>query len=145
MNLSELRLEAENDLKLNDSNLIKSSMDNGLIIAKWLEYYSTVSADLVQKQSELTKIECLLTLYYKGKANGEQLQALNKKPFQLKLTTESDVSKFIKSSNEYINCLKEVKVIENTIKFIEEVIQNIKFQHLRIQNIINYKKFMNGE
>lgn len=145
MTIDFLQSEAEKDLRLDDSNLIKSSMENGLLISKWLRYYNDIAEELVYCQNSINRIECLLTLYYKGKANEEQLKLLNKKQFALKLTTESDVSKFVKSTKEYIEKIEELKSKERLLKYIEEVIQNIKYQHLRVQNIINYKKFLNGE
>lgn len=146
MNITDLHLEADKDLYLNEDNISRKSCSSGVTINKWLRYYKVCAAELQDKKSKKDQIELLLYLYYTGKASNDQLKVLGKeRPFGLKIDTKSDIDRFIKASKEYINIDKEVKETERELNYIDEVIQALKTQNYKITNIINYMKFMNGE
>lgn len=141
-----IRNEAKSDLKVDESSIISSSMNSGIIITKWLDYYKQTAISLNKVKSEKESIELLLYLYYSGKASLEHLELLNKtKPFGLKIDTKSDIEKFIKASKEYIKITEKLVETEQFLKFIDEVIQALKFQNNKIGNIIAYQKFLAGE
>lgn len=145
MDIFKLKSEAKEDLYIDESNIISSSMKSGITICKWLDYYRIKAIEFNQTKAKRDKIELTLYLYYTGKANQEQLEYLGKsKPFGLKIDTKSDIEKFIKASKEYIEIDLTVKSIEQDLKFIDETIQALKFQNNKISNIISYKKFMEG-
>lgn len=145
MDIEELKKEAKEDLYIDESSIISSSMKSGITICKWLDYYRTKSLEYNTNKAKRDKIELTLYLYYTGKANQEQLEYLGKsKPFGLKIDTKSDVEKFIKASKEYIAIDHVLKINEQDLKFIDETIQALKFQNNKISNIISYKKFTEG-
>lgn len=146
MNIAMLKLEAERDLQLDKSKIVQASMNSGVIISKWLGYYQQTALEIQKAKQERDKIELLLYLYYSGKANKTQIEVLGKtKPFGLKIDTKGDIDRFIRGSKEYIDTDLNVKTIEQTLKYIDEVIQALKSQNFKITNIINYLKFENGE
>lgn len=141
-----LKSEAESDLKVDESTIISSSMNNGIIISKWLDYYRQIAVELNKMKSARDSVEVLLYLYYTGKATEKQLKTLNKdEPFKLKVDTKSDIERFIKSSKEYIEINEKCVELEQFLKYIDEVIQALKFQNNKIANIIAYKRFLAGE
>ncbi len=145
MDICQLKKEAKEDLYIDESSIISSSMKSGVTICKWLDYYRIKALEYNKTKANKDKIELTLYLYYTGKANQEQLAYLGKsKPFGLKIDTKSDIEKFIKASKEYIEIDYLLKINEQDLKFIDETIQALKFQNNKISNIISYKKFMEG-
>jgi len=138
--------EADIDLKITDSSIVKASMENGIIICKWIDRYKSEAVNLKKLNIKKDNIELLLYLYYTGKAGKEQLEALNKtKPFGLKVDNRSDIERFIKGSKLFQEQTIEIEEQIQILKFIDEVIQALKFQNNKIGNIITYKKFLAGE
>lgn len=144
--IEELKDIAEKDLYLDESIITSSSFKNGVIICKWVSIYQRCAAEIQRSKAEKDKIELLLYLYFTGKANNEQIQALGKqKPFGLKIDTKSDIERFIKASEQYIEASIKLNELEQSLKFIDETVQALKTQNFRVTNIINYLKFKNGE
>jgi hypothetical protein len=144
--LNNLKNEAIEDTRITESSIIKSSMENGLIICKWIDRYKQIAIDLKKVHHKRDNMELLLYLYYSGKASKEQLDFLKKsKPFGLKIDNRSDIERFIKGSMIYQEIDIELEELSQILKFIDEVIQTLKFQNNKISNIIAYKKFLNGE
>ena len=145
MDWSVLKKEAENDLYIDESSIISSSLKSGVVISKWLDYYRNKALEIQLNKTRKDKIELTLFLYYTGKASQEHLNYLGKdKPFGLKVDTKSDIERFIKASKEYIEIECTIKQEEQDLKYIDEIIQALKFQNNKIANIISYKKFLNG-
>lgn len=146
INIDILKQEAKADLKIDKSSIVSSSLNSGVTICKWLDYYREVALEITKNKAQRDKIELTLFLYYTGKASQEQLSYLEKtKPFGLKVDNKTDIDKFIKASKEYIEADYNVKSAEQNLKFIDETIQALKTQNFKITNIINYLKFTNGE
>lgn len=145
LDYEQLKKEAKQDLFVDESTIISASAKNGVITCKWLDYYREMALQYNNDKVSKDKIELALYLYYTGKANQKQLEALNKtKPFSLKIDTKADIEKFIKASSEYIDVCSKLAEDEQTLKFIDETIQALKFQNNKISNIISYKKFTEG-
>ena len=140
INFNELVEKAKIDLDLNPDKLIEASANTGIDMVfyaeqrmRWQEYRS-------QEQSKLDRLSRALWLYYNGKANSQQLEALGKKtPFKLQLNNKQDIETFITSDSVYQEQKNRIDHIDSVIKFLEEVIGAIRFRAQVVRNMIQEK------
>lgn len=140
-----IQKEAEKDLKFNKDTLTEVSSTTGVLICKYLNYHRDYFIELNNLLKYKDQLKVLLYLYYTGKATDGQIKSLGfEKPFSLKVDKVADVDLFINSNPKFNETLLKIDQYKEDIKYIETVIDNLKFRHISIQNIINWEKFKNG-
>lgn len=140
LNFDELVEKAKIDLDIKPENLIAVSANTGIDMVFYAEQRKRWIELRDREATALKRIARYLWLYYNGKANAAQLQAVNKKqPFKLQLNNKQDVETFIESDTEYLEQKKAVDDAEATIKFLDEVIGAVRFRAQVVRNIIQEK------
>ena len=133
----ELVEKAKHDLDITQDNLIEVSARTGIDLIFYAEQRKHWVELRSREEAALKRIARYLWLYYNGKANAQQLNAINKKqPFKLQLNTKQDIETFIESDTEYLEQKQALDKAETTIKFLDEVIGACKFRAQVVRNII---------
>lgn len=145
INFNIIKEEAEKDLKVTKENLTESSMTSGLLTCKYLNFHRDYIIALNKAIKYKDQLKILLYLYFTGKATAEQIKSLGyDKPFSLKIDKVADIDMFILGSPKYVEADNSIVDFKEIIKYLESIIDNLKFRHLSIQNVINWEKFKNG-
>jgi len=110
MNLEELKLQVQNDLRVNDEHLDTESLKNQEIKAKYLEHKSRFELLLFKAKGDYKRLYREKWEYYGGKADAKVYAS---KPFDLKVL-KTDLSVYITSDEEVIDA-------ENKIGYLETV------------------------
>ena len=141
MNLEELKKEAYKDLPITDQeHLDQESFRNQEIKSKWLDYKTRFELLLVKNKGDYQKLYRAKWEYYGGKSDAKVYVT---KPFDLKVL-KSDLSVYIESDDEIIQCEHKVAYLETVVKYIDGVLKSINSRGWDIKNAIDWKKFEAG-
>ena len=140
MNLDELKLQVSQDLRVDDEHLDTESLKNQEIKAKYLDHKSKFELLLFKAKGDYKRLYREKWEYYGGKADAKVYVT---KPFDLKVL-KSDLSIYIESDDEIIQCEHKVAYLETVVKYIDGVLKSINSRGWDIKNAIDWKKFEAG-
>ena len=140
MNLDELKLQVEKDLKVDDEHLDTESLKNQEIKAKYLDIKSKYELLLFRAKGEYKKIYREKWEYYGGKADAKVYVS---KPFDIKVL-KTDLSVYITSDEDVINAENKIGYLETVVDYIKGVIKSVDNRGWDIKNAIEWKKFAAG-
>ena len=140
MNLDELKLQVQNDLKVDDEHLDTESLKNQEIKAKYLDIKSKYELLLFKAKGEYKRIYRDKWEYYGGKADAKVYVS---KPFDIKVL-KTDLSVYITSDEEVIDAENKIGYLETVVDYIKGVIKSVDNRGWDIKNAIDWKKFEAG-
>ena len=140
MNLDELKLQVQNDLKVDDEHLDTESLKNQEIKAKYLDIKSKYDLLLFKAKGEYKRIYRDKWEYYGGKADAKVYVS---KPFDIKVL-KTDLSVYITSDEEVIDAENKIGYLETVVDYIKGVIKSVDNRGWDIKNAIEWKKFEAG-
>ena len=140
LSFEDLVEKAKVDLDLNPDRLIDASANTGMDMVFYAEQRARWQEQRAKEATKLEGISRFLWLYYSGKANAQQLEAIGKKtPFKLQLNNKQDIETFITSDSVYQDQLLKVNAADNTIKFLDEIVGAVRFRAQVVRNMIQEK------
>jgi len=140
MNLEELKLQVQNDLRVNDEHLDTESLKNQEIKAKYLEHKSRFELLLFKAKGDYKRLYREKWEYYGGKADAKIYAT---KPFDLKVL-KTDLSVYISADEEIIDAENKIGYLETVVDYIKGVIKSVDNRGWDIKNAIEWKKFEAG-
>ena len=140
MNLDELKLQVQNDLRINDEHLDTESLKYQEIKAKYLDHKSRYELLLFKAKGDYKRMYREKWEYYGGKADAKIYAT---KPFDLKVL-KTDLAVYITSDEEIINAENKVGYLETVVDYIKGVIKSVDNRGWDIKNAIEWKKFEAG-
>ena len=140
MTLDELKLQVKKDLEVDDETLDKESYKNQELYAKYLDHKTNFELLLYKAKGDYKILFKDKWEYYGGKADAKVYVT---KPFDLKVL-KSDLSVYIESDDEIIQCEHKVAYLETVVKYIDGVLKSINSRGWDIKNAIDWKKFEAG-
>ena len=140
MNLEELKLQVQNDLRVNDEHLDTESLKNQEIKAKYLEHKSRFELLLFKAKGDYKRLYREKWEYYGGKADAKIYAT---KPFDLKVL-KTDLSVYISADEEIIDAENKIGYLETVVDYIKGVIKSVDNRGWDIKNAIEWKKFEDG-
>ena len=140
MNLDELKLQVQNDLKVDDEHLDTESLKNQEIKAKYLDIKSKYELLLFKAKGDYKRTYREKWEYYGGKADAKVYVS---KPFDIKVL-KTDLSVYITSDEEVIDAENKIGYLETVVDYIKGVIKSVDNRGWDIKNAIEWKKFEAG-
>jgi len=140
MNLDELKLQVQKDLKVDDEHLDTESLKNQEIKATYLDHKSRYELLLFKAKGDYKRLYREKWEYYGGKADAKIYAT---KPFDLKVL-KTDLAVYITSDEEIINAENKVGYLETIVDYIKGVIKSVDNRGWDIKNAIEWKKFEAG-
>ena len=140
MNLDELKLQVQRDLKVDDEHLDTESLKNQEIKATYLDHKSRYELLLYRAKGDYKRLYREKWEYYGGKADAKIYAT---KPFDLKVL-KTDLAVYITSDEEIINAENKVGYLETIVDYIKGVIKSVDNRGWDIKNAIEWKKFEAG-
>ena len=140
MDLEQLQLEADKDLKINDTELDLESLKTPQLHNKYLKHLTKFKLLLTRAQDDFTRIKKDKWEYYTGKADPAVYQL---KPFNLKIL-KADIDKYLESDTELQRSKQKVDYLETTVDFLDRTIRQIANRGFTIKNAIDWRKFTSG-
>jgi hypothetical protein len=134
------------DCQIDNSKLDKSSRDTPILHAKYLRLL--YEAKLMLKKSERSQKILLKDkwLYYNGKMDEEQILAKGWKfdPFDGLKILKGDMDYYYDSDPEIQLSEEKIEYWKTVISTLSEIVENLKWRHQNISNIIRWKQFEAG-
>ena len=140
MNLDELKIQVQRDLKIDDEHLDTESLKNQEIKAKYLDHKSRYELLLFKAKGDYKRLYREKWEYYGGKADAKIYAT---KPFDLKVL-KTDLSVYITSDEDIINAENKIGYLEVVVDYIKGVIKSVDNRGWDIKSAIDWKKFEAG-
>ena len=134
------------DCIIDPNELDKSSREQPILHAKYLELLSTYKLQL--KRAEFSQKSLLKDkwLWYNGKMDHSEIieKGWNPDPFNGLKILKGEMDHYYDTDPEIQESELKIQYYKNVIDTLEEIINNIKWRHSTIKNIIDWKKFESG-
>jgi hypothetical protein len=140
MDLEQLQLEADKDLKINDTELDLESLKTPQLHNKWMKHYTKFKLLLTRTEDELRILKRDKWEYYTGKADPTVYQA---KPFNFKIL-KTDIDKYLESDEDIQKLTQKVAYLNVVIDFLDRTIRIIVNRTYTIKNAIEWRRFTSG-
>lgn len=146
MNLESILEEWKTDSHIEFNKLDVSSQETPKLHAKYLELYS--NAKLKLKDAEF-KQKVLLKdkwLYYNGKMSQEELQkkGWNPDPFDGLKILKGEMDHYYDSDPEIQQSEAKIVYLNTVVDTLKEILDNLKWRHQTIKNMISWRQFEAG-
>ncbi len=136
----------QEDCKIDQHSLDKTSRDTPLLHAKYLELLSTHKLQL--KRAEFSQKTLLKQkwLYYNGKMNEKELTDLGWEadPFDGLKVLKGEMEYYYDADPEIQKSEEKIQYFKTVIDTLTEIINNLNWRHQTISNIIKWKQFESG-
>jgi len=140
MDLEQLQLEADKDLKINDTELDLESLKTPQIHNKYMKHYTKFRLLLTRTEDELRILRRDKWEYYTGKADPKIYQL---KPFNFKIL-KTDIDKYLEADEEIQKLTQKVAYLNTVIDFLDKTIRVIVNRTYTIKNAIEWRRFTSG-
>jgi hypothetical protein len=140
MDLEQLQLEADKDLKINDTELDLESLKTPQLHNKYMKHYTKFRLLLTRTEDELKMIRRDKWEYYTGKSDPKVYQL---KPFNFKIL-KTDIDKYLEADEEIQKLTQKVAYLNTVIDFLDKTIRVIVNRTYTIKNAIEWRRFTSG-
>ena len=140
MDLEQLQLEADKDLKINDTELDLESLKTPQLHNKYMKHYTKFRLLLTRSEDELKVLKRDRWEYYTGKANPQVYQD---KPFDLKIM-RTDIDKYFDADEDIQRMSQKVSYLNTIVDFLDRTLRQITNRGFAIKNAIDWKRFTSG-
>ena len=140
MDLEQLQLEADKDLKINDTELDLESLKTPQLHNKYMKHYTKFKLLLTRTEDELRTMKRNKWEYYTGKADPSVYQA---KPFDLKIM-RTDIDKYLEADEDLQRLSQKVAYLITVVDFLDKTLRVIINRTYTIKNAIEWRRFQSG-
>ena len=134
------------DCVIDPNELDKSSREQPILHAKYLELLSTYKLQL--KRAEFSQKSLLKDkwLWYNGKMDHSEIieKGWNPDPFNGLKILKGEMDHYYDTDPEIQESELKIQYYKNVIDTLTEIINNINWRHQTISNIIKWKQFESG-
>jgi hypothetical protein len=140
MDLEQLQLEADKDLKINDTELDLESLKTPQLHNKYMKHYTKFKLLLTRTEDELRTMKRDKWEYYTGKADPSVYQA---KPFDLKIM-RTDIDKYLEADEDIQRLSQKIAYLITVVDFLDKTLRVIVNRTYTIKNAIEWRRFTSG-
>jgi len=147
MSLNDILESWKKDSVIDDSALDEDTVKTSKLHAKYLEIYSLSKLQLKKKEFDLEKIKKDKWLYYTGKMTKSDMDERGwaYDPFQgMSKPLKSEMSMYYETDDDLVKVKAGIDYQKSIIDTLEEIMNNIRWRHSHIKNIIEFRKFTSG-
>lgn len=137
----------KNDGAIDEINLDRATLDCAKMHGKYLEMYSHGKLILRKREAAHNILSQNKWLYYSGKMTKSQIDSHGwpYDPFNgCSKPMKSEVYKWVDVDPDIVNSKLALEVHISTVETLREILDNIKWRHSAIKNILDYRKFCAG-
>lgn len=135
MSLEKLQNEYDSDIKIDGSKLQFEASNNPVLYSKWLRKYSSIKQEILKLELNKRKILKERLDFYTGRSNEACLYVYEK----------SEMKTVILADEEILKIDAKIQIYEIMLDYISKAVDNIKSRGYAIKNMIDIRKFENGD
>lgn len=134
------------DCQINNGKLDKSSMETPILHAKYLRMLSESKLMLKKVERDQKVLLKDKWLYYNGKMDYAEIESKGwaYDPFNGLKVMKGDMDYYYDSDPEIQRSEEKIEYWKTVISTLTEIIENLKWRHQNISNIIRWKQFEAG-
>jgi hypothetical protein len=147
MNLENMLKMWEVDSKIDNVNLDECSRDSAKLHSKYLEFFSLSKLSLRRFDLQMAELKKDKFLYYTGKMTKTEMDAKGwaYDPFNGGTKPlKSDLDIYFDSDADVIKLKAKIEYQKVMVEALEDIMNNIRWRHATIKNIISWKQFTSG-
>lgn len=147
MSLNDILKSWEKDSVIDESALDDDSIKTSKLHSKYLEIYSLSKLQLKKKEFDLQKILKDKWLYYTGKMTKTDMDERGwpYDPFQgMTKPLKSEMNMYYDTDEDVVKAKSAIEYQKTIVDTLEEIMNNIRWRHSHIKNIIEFRKFTSG-
>lgn len=137
----------ETDSIIDETNLDETSIKSARLHSKYLELYSIAKLSLKKKELTMAHLRKDKWLYYNGKMTKEQLDK-NGWPYDpfsgMAKPLKGDMELFYTTDSDVMRLRAQIEYQETIVEALKDIMDNIKWRHTTIKNIIDHRRFVSG-
>ena len=141
MNIDELFIEVERDIKIDDTELDLESIRTPQIHNKYLKIFTKHSLQYKKLEDDYKVLYREKWEYYTGKAPPE---VYAKNPFELKVL-RTDVGIYMEADKDLQQLGQRMAYTKQIVEYLERILREISNRNWTIRNTIEWKKFLHGD
>ena len=137
----------EADSVIDEINLDETSIKSAKLHAKYLQLLSIAKLRLKKKEMEFDAIKKDKWLYFEGKMTKDQIDERGWKydPFDGGTKPmKSNMDYYYKSDSDLTRLQSQIDYQKTLIDTLIDIMDNIKWRHQNIRNVIDWKRFVSG-
>ena len=147
MTLEDVLVMWEADSVIDEINLDETSIKSAKLHAKYLQLLSIAKLRLKKKEMEFDAIKKDKWLYFEGKMTKDQIDERGWKydPFDGGTKPmKSNMDYYYKSDSDLTRLQSQIDYQKTLIDTLIDIMDNIKWRHQNIRNVIDWKRFVSG-
>lgn len=149
MELDKILEEWKTDSEINGKyghTIVSASQNSSRLHAKYIDLYAKAKLKLKQAEFEQKKLMKLKWLWYNGKMDQQQIDKLgwDPDPFDGLKVLKGDMQHYVEADPELIESEAKIEYLKTIVETLKEILDNIRWRHQNIRNIIDIKKFEAG-
>ena len=136
----------QKDCIIDNARLDETSRHTPSLHSKYLQYWSTAKLELKRAEFEQKKILKEKWLYYNGKMDQVDIENLgwNPDPFDGLKILKGEMNYYYDADPEIQDSEKNIAYYKTVIETLQEIIDNLKWRHQTIGNMIKWRQFESG-
>jgi hypothetical protein len=135
------------DVTIDDLNLDVETTKSAKLHSKYLELFTLAKLQLRRNETELSKLRKNKWLYFSGKMTKQEMDKLGWEydPFNgMSKPLKSDMDMYYNSDDDIIRVTGKIDYQKMMVEVLEEIMNNLRWRHTNIKNILEFKKFTSG-
>lgn len=147
LSLEELLKMWEVDCVIDEVNLDSTSIACARLHSKYLELYSLAKLNLKKKELNMALLKKDKWLYYNGKMTKEEMDSRGwaYDPFAgMSKPLKSDMELFYSTDSDVVKLQGAIEYSSATVDALKDIMDNIKWRHSTIKNILDHRRFVSG-
>lgn len=147
MTLDEILTLWKEDSKIDEVNLDTTSIKSASLHAKYLELYGISKLRYKKKDLEMAHLKKDKWLYYNGKMTKAEMdqRGWNYDPFHgMAKPLKSDMEMFYETDADISKLRLTMDYQQTIIDTLKDILDNIKWRHSTIKNILDFRRFTSG-
>lgn len=146
LDLESILKEWQEDCQIPQHQLDETQRKTPNLHSKYLQYLSLTKLQLKRAEHAQKSLLKDKWMYYNGKMDVETLKekGWNPDPFDGLKILKGEMEYYYESDPEIQRSEERISYLKTIIETLTEIIDNLKWRHQTIKNIIEYRKFESG-
>tara|TARA_B100001059_G_scaffold48346_1_gene41340 strand:- start:11628 stop:12074 length:447 start_codon:yes stop_codon:yes gene_type:complete len=145
-NLEDILEMWKKDSVIDDMNLDETSRQSAKLHGKYLELLSIHRIRLKKAELDFKVLLKDKWLHYNGKMSKEEMDSRgwNYDPLNGLTVLKGDMDYYYDSDPIIQKAQTKIKYLEEVVDTLKEILENVKWRHQNIKNMIEWRKFTSG-
>ena len=135
----------QSDVKIDETELSRESLNIPLLHGKYLKYFSQERLKLRAQKMKQKQLQQRLMDYYRGDLNNpEDLAELGREPYPYK-RLKQEVNYYVESDSEMVQLNTKIAYQQEMVDILEAIIKAINTRGYVIKNSLDFLRFTSGQ